>query len=121
MSRRRFKNDAERQTERRVRYTMRGLTTQGKPRKRHPNFVNRRESGGQVRKALAAAHRRHLETSLRRYHRIAAENRARGLRVDGKPFRRAGAAAKMAREWEAFRSQIVMPVSANWEISDKFL
>lgn len=102
--RKRFDTDAERQTERRVRNVLKGLTTQGKPRQRRPNFPNRE---------LAREHR--LKRNLARYRRLARENKAKGLRVDGKPFRR----HVQFHAWKNFRAALPTAPVGNWEMIER--
>lgn len=99
-----YANDAERQMERRVRNVLKGLTTQGKPRRRRPNFPNRE---------LAREHR--LKRILARYHRLAGENKAKGLRVDGKPFRR----HQNFHAWKNFRQSLPAGQTTNWETIER--
>ena len=103
----RFNNDAERQTERRVNFRMRGLNTQGRPYQRHPNFVNQSESPS-VKAIQKAARRKHiLKVGLDRYHRIAAENRAKGLTTRGKPRKHQ---KPLKAEYRQLRELIAMPI-----------
>ena len=102
-----YATDAERQTARRVRRYASGLNSQGKPYQRHPNFVNHADSAhlGEMQREQR---RQRLQKHLARYQRIAAENRAQGLRVDGEPFRRRVG----LRAWQRLRAGMVIgPVS----------
>ena len=106
MSRKRFHSDAERQTERRVRYQMQGLTTQGKPRRRHANFVNHADVAEYRATQMREAREHKLAMKLAHYRRLAAQNKAKGLRVDGLPFRRQ---KTLAQAWREFRASVVIP------------
>jgi hypothetical protein len=114
--RKRFNSDRERQTARRVRNQMRGLNTQGKPYQRHPNFINRAETWDVYIAEMKRAARRHaLARKLARYHRIAAANQAKGLRVDGKPFRR----HPNFHSWKNFRQSLPAGQTMNWEMIER--
>ena len=87
--RKKFRTDAERQTERRVNFRMRGLNTQGKPYGRHPNFVNRAETDPRYLAFMQKQRRKYnLARKLARYHRIAAGFKALGLTTRGQTRRR---------------------------------
>ena len=108
MSRRVYSTDAERQTARRVRRYAQGLNSQGKPYQRHPNFVNWAETPAIRVQALSAQRRTKLTQNLNRYRRIAAANKAAGLRSDGKPFQR----RRKFQAWKLLRASIAVgPVS----------
>lgn len=104
-----YANDAERQTARRVRRYAAGLNSQGKPYGRHKNFVTPGETP-LFRKSQRRAAQEHVsKRKASRYQRIAEHNRRAGLRVDGKPFRR----HPQDRAWQQFQSEIKVEV-ATW-------
>jgi hypothetical protein len=113
--RKRYANDAERQTARRVRRYAAGLNSQGRTYRRHQNFVTPNESPS-VRHLQELRRREHaLNRQLARWYRVAAENRAKGLRVDGKPFRRHTA----FQAWKQFRAGMAAAPSSNWETIER--
>jgi hypothetical protein len=83
-----YASDKERATARRVRFYAQGLNSQGKPYQRHPNFVNHADCPGARDQQKRAKRKRKLATNTASYHRRRKVFRAKGLRVDGKPFRR---------------------------------
>jgi hypothetical protein len=110
----RFKNDRERQTERRVRYRALGLNTQGKPYGRHPNFVNHGEAPFWKRDQMKKAKAHHNARTLENYHRRGAANRAAGLTAHGrKPARKKPGAVGTA--WNALRAALPGGVIVNWD------
>jgi hypothetical protein len=115
--RKQFASDAERQQARRVRFYVLGLNSSGKPyrRVRHSDFVNRLESPA-MQAAQRSEQRRHrLKTKRANWQRHADANRAAGLRVDGKSFRR----HKNFHAWKNFRAQVPAAPVASWEMIER--
>ena len=111
----RYASDAERQTARRVRRYAAGLNSQGKPYQRHPNFVGPNETPINQEDQRRARRQHILKRKLAHHHRLAKENRAQGLRVDGKPFRRhVGFHA-----WKNFRATLPAAPTMNWETIER--
>ena len=121
-----YRTDAERLKERRVRFLMQGLNTQGKPYRRHPNFINRAEKYPRYIEQANRERRRHiLAHKLARYHRIAAANLAAGLTAHGRRRRKGRAGLRLLTPLETnyrlFRELVPIAPSPNWEISSSNL
>ena len=111
-----YATDADRQTARRVRNYARGLNSQGKPYQRHPNFLNRAESyRAAVGVQLSKRRARKLATNLESYARRAQANRAAGLRVDGRPFRR----HPLLQQWKQLRASMPAAPVGSWEVVER--
>ena len=121
-----YRTDAERQRARRVRFLMQGLNTQGKPYRRHPNFINRAEKYPRYIAEVTREQRRHnLARKLARYHRIAAANLGAGLTARGGQRKKGRAGQRILTPLETnyrkFRDLIPSAPSGNWEISSSIL
>ena len=85
-----------------MRNVMLGLTSNGQPRRRKPNFVNWREKPRDLAMQLNQRRRYHKSRWLANYRRRAAANRAAGLTAHGlKPKRRI-----LDLAWKALRSDM---------------
>jgi hypothetical protein len=110
-----YASDAERQTARRVRRYAAGLNSQGRTYQRHPNFVSPFETPLCRQQQQSARRAAKLKSNLASYRRLAALNRAAGLRVDGQPFRR----HVRFHAWKNFRARLATAPVGNWEVVER--
>lgn len=106
----RFQSDKERQQDRRVRNVMRGLTTNGKQRQRHPNFVNRMETPRVLAIQIEQRRKYHNAQALENYHRVAKAAHANGMTRHWRKSKRGRGWGKPVRklfelQWKAFRCE----------------